>query len=291
LQLPAIGIDLLHSPDHVLPHRLRTPSVLTIHDLSFWAVPETHCSKSRRYYERCRDSLRQADAIICVSEFTRDELFRLSDVDRHKVHVVSSGLAAQFSSIDASAIGRARRKYGLIGRYAIFVGTLGYRKNVVRLTEAFLNAEAATDVTLVLVGRPGNAFEDVSRIISRQGNEKRVRMLGSPPDADMPALIAGAEFLALVSLYEGFGFPVLEAMACGIACLICNTRPLVDLAGPAGYTVDPLDVDDIANGIDEMLESSSLRRRLGNAGPSRAAKYSWERTATRTCEIYEKVLN
>ncbi len=291
MQLPAIRMDLLHSPDHVLPQRLRTPSVLTIHDLSYWAMPETHSRSSRRYYEHCRESLRRANSIICVSEFTRDELFRLSDVDREKVHVVPSGLAAGFSSTDAPAIDRARRKYGLIGRYAIFVGTLGHRKNVVRLIEAFLKATAATDVTLALVGRPGNAYEDVSRIVSRPEIEKRVRMLGSPPDVDMPALIAGAEFLVLTSLYEGFGFPVLEAMACGVACLISNRRPLTDLAGAAGYAVDPLDVDDIADGIDQLLESGGLRRQLGNAGPKRAANYSWEWTATRTCEIYEKVLN
>ncbi len=291
LQLPAIRMDLLHSPDHVLPQRLRTPSVLTIHDLSFWAMPETHTRSSRRYYENCRESLRRADAIICVSEFTRDELFRLSDVDRQKVHVVPSGLAAGFSQLDSSAIDRARRKYGLNGRYAIFVGTLGHRKNVVRLIEAFLKASSSTDVTLALVGKPGNAFEEVSRIISTPGIGSRVRILGSPPDADMPALVAGAEFQALISLYEGFGFPVLEAMACGVACLISNRRPLIDLAGPAGYAVDLLDVDDIADGIDELLGSGSLRRRLGKAGPGRSARYSWERTAAQTCEIYEKVLN
>ncbi len=291
MQLPAIGMDLLHAPDHVLPRRLRTPSVLTIHDLSFWAMPETHSPSSRRYYERCRESLLRADAIICDSEFTRDELFRLSDVDREKVHVVPLGLAAGFSAVDPQAISRTRSKYGLDGRYAIFVGTLGRRKNLMRLIEAFSKAAAAKDVTLALAGGMGNAGEDVLRTIGRAGLEQSVRLLGSPPDEDMAALIAGAEFLALVSLYEGFGHPVLEAMACGTPCLISNRRPLTDLAGPAGFPVDPLQVDDIAGGIDALLENGGLRSRLGSAGPKLAVRYSWKRAATRTCEIYESVLN
>lgn len=291
MQLSATGVDLLHAPDHVLPPRLRTPSILTIHDLSFWVMPETHSPGSRRYYEGCRESLHRADAIICVSEFTRDELFRLSDVDRKKVHVAPSGLAAGFSAIDPLAIEQKRGKYGLAGRYAIFVGTLGLRKNVVRLIEAFSKAEAANEVTLALAGAMGNAGEEVLRTISRAGLEGSVRLLGSPPDDDMAALIAGADFLALVSLYEGFGHPVLEAMACGTPCLISNRRPLTDLAGPAGFPVDPLQVEDIADGIDALLEDGRLRSRLGSAGPGFAARYSWKRAATRTCEIYEKVLN
>ena len=291
MQLPAIGVDLLHAPDHVLPPGLRTPSVLTIHDLSFWAMPETHSPDSRRYYERCRESLLRADTIICVSEFTRDELFRLSDVGHEKVHVAPSGLAAGFSSIDPLAIKQRRSKYGLDGRYAIFVGTLGRRKNIVRLIEAFSKAAAAKDVTLALAGGMGNAGEEILRTIGGAGVERSVRLLGSPPDDDMPALIAGADFLALVSLYEGFGHPVLEAMACATPCLISNRRPLTDLAGPAGFPVDPLQVDDIAGGIDALLGDGGLRGRLGSAGPKLAARYSWKRAATQTCEIYEKVLN
>ncbi len=291
MQLPAIGLDLLHAPDHVLPPRLRTPSVVTIHDLSFWAMPETHSLSSRQYYERCRESVLRANAVICVSEFTRDELFRLSDVDRRKVHVAPSGLGAGFSAVDPLAIKQRRSKYGLHGRYVIFVGTLGRRKNVVRLIEAFQRAAADRDVTLVLAGGVGNAGEDVRRAIGRAGLGRSVRSLGSPPDSDMPALIAGADFLALVSLYEGFGHPVLEAMACKTPSLISNRRPLTDLAGPAGFPVDPLDVDDIAGGIDALLEDAELRSRLGNVGPELATRYSWERAANRTYEIYEKVLN
>ena len=291
MQLPAIGVDLLHAPDHVLPPWLRTPSILTVHDLSFWAMPETHSSSSRQYYEGCRESLLRADAIICDSDFTRDELFRLSDAVREKVHVVPLGLTAGFSAVDPQAISRTRSKYGLDGRYAIFVGTLGRRKNVARLIEAFSKAAAAKDVTLALVGGMGNAGDEVLQTIGTRGVERSVRLLGSPPDGDMAALVAGADFLALVSLYEGFGLPVLEAMACGTPCLISNRRPLTDLAGPAGFPVNPLDVDDIAVGIDALLEDGDLRGRLGSAGPKLAARYSWKRAATQTCEIYEKVLN
>ena len=291
MQLPVIGLDLLHAPDHVLPPSLRTPSVLTIHDLSFWAMPETHSPDSRRYYGGCRESLLRADAIICDSEFTRDELFRLSDVSCHKVHVVPLGLAAGFPPIAPRATKQTRNRYGLNGRYVIFVGTLGRRKNGVRLIEAFSKAAATEDVTLALAGGVGNAGEDVRRAIARTGVGRNVRLLGSPPDDDMPALIAGADFLALVSLYEGFGHPVLEAMACGTPCLISNRRPLTDLAGPAGFPVNPLNVDDIAGGIDALLEDGALRDRLGSAGPAIAARYSWERTANMTYQIYEKVLN
>ena len=247
MQLPAIGMDLLHAPDHVLPRRLRTPSVLTIHDLSFWAMPETHSAGSRRYYERCRESLLRADAIICVSEFTRDELFRLSDVDREKVHVAPSGLAA---GVFRLSIPRPSKGGGVNTASTAVMssssGPWGVGRTVVRLIEAFSKAAAAKDVTLALVGGMGNAGEEVIRTIGGAGLERSVRLLGSPPDDDMAALIAGAEFLALVSLYEGFGHPVLEAMACGTACLISNRRPLTDLAGPAGFPVDPLQVDDIA---------------------------------------------
>ncbi len=289
-QLSAARLDVLHAPDHVLPPRVSAPTVVTVHDLSFVAEPATHDKKSLRYYSRFRGSVERADAVICVSDFTRDELLRETDVDAGKVEVIPSGLPSNFARNVDSSVRRSPKDYGLEGRYALFLGTLGLRKNVVRLIEGFIKAPNSGRLTLALAGRPGNGYDEIREVIDRRRLRDRVRLLGSPATPDLPALMAGAEFLVLTSLYEGFGFPVLEAMACGVACLVSKGPPLADLAGPAGIAVDPLLVDDIAAGVERLIADGDLRRRLAAAGPARAAEYTWDRTAKRTAAVYEKVL-
>lgn len=286
--LRTMRFDLLHCPDHVIPPGVRARTVLTIHDVSFWAMPDSHSARSWSYYDACRESVRRADAVICVSDFTLSELRRFTEFDAAKAAVIPSGLAPGFSHVDSQMARQVTRRYGLNGPYALVIGTISPRKNLPRLVEGLVRAPSAAGVTLVIAGRPGEGSDRVVGAVASASG--RVRFIGSPAQADMPALVSAAEFLAYVSLYEGFGFPVLEAMACGTPCLISAVPPLTDLAGEAAVTVDPTDPEAIAGGIERLLTDSLLRLRLSQAGPPRAAPYTWERAARKTVEVYRGVL-
>lgn len=290
VQAKIMGLDLLHCPDHVLPPVLGMPAVLTVHDVSFWALPETHSQSSRAYYARCAESVGRAGAVICDSDHGRDELLRYVQADPDKVVAIPLGLTSGFGPVDPKTVRRTAAGYGLEGRYVLYVGALAARKNLPRLIQAFLGAHTSPDVMLALAGSPGYGSEDVFRALAQPAAAGRVKLLGAPPMSDMPALMAGAEFLALVSLYEGFGLPALEAMACGVPCLISDMRPLTDLVGDAGLAVNPLDVDSMAAGTERLLGEPDLRSRLSRAGPARAAAYTWERTAQQTAAVYRRVL-
>ncbi len=289
LQTAALGLDLVHYPDHVVPRWGPGRSVVTVHDVSFWRMPETHSAASLAYYERCRDSVQRAEAVICVSEFTRDELLEVTDVSPEKVFTVPNGVEARFAPAGEGDVAQIRERYGLERPYVLFVGTIGSRKNLVRLVEAFAGSGALRGVELVLAGGPGDATKAVRRAIADCGVEERVRLLGPVRDEDLPALISAARTLAMPSLYEGFGLPVLEAMACGTAVVIADRRPLVDLAAGAAITVEPTEVESIRAGLERSVRDAGLRRVNEQRGRDLARSYDWGMVARKTLEIYRQV--
>lgn len=290
MQTLALRFDLLHYPDHVIPRPSPGRSVVTVHDVSFWRMPETHSPASLAYYERCRDSVQRADAVICGSEFTREELLATTDVEAEKVFTSSYGLESRFFPAGPEARREACTRYGLARPFLLFVGTIGLRKNLANLVEAFADSSVLMGLDLVLAGTSGNAASAVRATIERRKVSDRVRLTGPIEDEDVPALISAAQALVMPSHYEGFGLPVLEAMGCGTPVVISNRRPLTDVADGAAVTVEPDDRDSIRLGLERRISDGGGRARDRQLGLERARRYDWRSVARETLEVYRRVL-
>jgi len=289
LQVAALRPDLLHYPDHVIPRRSPGRSVVTVHDVSFWRVPESHSPASRAYYERCRDSVRRADAVICVSEFTREELLATTEVDPEKVFTVTQGLEPRFAPAGAPQQDEVCLRYKLQRPFLLCLGTIGRRKNLVRLVEAFADSSVLEGTDLVLAGAVGNAIEEVREAVERRRTGDRIRLIGAVADEDIPAVISAATALVMPSLYEGFGLPVLEAMGCGTPVVIADRRPLTDVAGGAAITVDPEDRGAIRAGLERRVSDSGRRALDRQLGLERAGLFDWNTVARKTLDVYRRV--
>jgi glycosyltransferase involved in cell wall biosynthesis len=270
---------------------------VTIHDLGYLAFPEAHTARRRLELDlTTRWSLRAARRVIAISGATRDDLVRHYGADPARVSVVHHGLSAAFQPTpDPDVLAR----YDLDAPYMLYVGTVQPRKNLTRLIEAFAMASvlieqqsAAADAghtpqapLLVIAGRMGWCTEAIEQRAAALGVGGMVRFLGYVPDADLPALLSGALAFLFPSLYEGFGMPVLEAMACGTPVLTSTTSALPEVAGNAALLVDPADTDAIAAAIARLAADTGLRADLRARGLTRAAQFTWERCAHETLGV------
>lgn len=290
--------DVLFVPAHVLPIALplrpRLRSVVTIHDLGYLHFPEAH-TKQQRLYLRLSTlwSARVASHVIAISQATRDDLLRHTGIDASKISVIYHGLAPHFRPVDDSqARSQVQQRYGIVAPgqparpYLLYVGTVQPRKNLVRLIEAFSQAHRANpDLLLVIAGKRGWLTEAIERRANELGIAEHVRFTGYVEDADLPILLSGALAFALPSLYEGFGMPVLEAMACGTPVLASNTSALPEVAGDAALLVNPTDTTEIAAAIERLANDTALRAELRARGLARVAQFTWERCADQTLDV------
>jgi glycosyltransferase involved in cell wall biosynthesis len=292
LELLPKRLDLLHSPDFIPPYFGVGRRVITVHDLTFLHHPEFLTEDSRRYYAgNIRQSIEVADAIIAVSHATKADLVDLLDVPVEKVRVVHQGLDERFRVLPASDVDATLMQYDLERGYILFVGTFEPRKNVPGLLRAYAHLRKCRPDAppLVLVGNRGWLFNEAARLMESLGLREHVRYFENLPDPDLPALYNGARVLALTSHYEGFGFPILEAMASGTPCVISDRSSLPEVAGPAALAVDPNDAEALANALDRLLTDRSLHAELRQRGLERAGSFSWERTARETLAVYRDV--
>ena len=280
--------DVLFVPAHSLPPIVPRATVATIHDLGYLHFAGEHPPATRllRHLSN-RLSARRATRVIAISGATRDDLVRYEGVRANRIAVVHHGCAPWFATVhDSALIADARARHGLDRPYFLFIGTLQPRKNLERLLEAFDRLAAShTEPVLALVGAIGWQSERLEHALAAVGARDRVRLLGSVDDADLPPLLSGALGLAFPSLYEGFGLPALEAMACATPVLTSNTSSLPEVVGDTALLVDPLDVDAIAGGLSRLAGDPDLRRDLGERGQKRAAGFTWQRTATETLAV------
>ena len=279
--------DVLFVPAHSLPPILPRASVATIHDLGYLHFPDEH-PRTQRWLRRLsnRWSAARAGRVIAISRATRDDLVRYDRIRSGKITVVHHGLSPIFRPLDGPIVDAVRERLGLRDPYLLFVGTLQPRKNLGRLLAAVDRiADAHPTVTLALVGAIGWHSNRLQQALGRLRARERVRVLGYADDADLPALMNGALALALPSLYEGFGLPALEAMACGTPVLASTTSSLPEVVGEAGLLVDPLDVDAIADGLKRLIVDESLRQELRRRGLARAATFTWQRAARETLAV------
>jgi glycosyltransferase involved in cell wall biosynthesis len=282
--------DVLFAPNFVPPPSRTRRLVLTVHDLAFRLHPDTAPLATRRWLERLDRALRQAARIIVPSRATRSDLLDHYPVDPERVRVIHHGVnAEQLRPPPEGIIAQTRRRLGIDGPYLLFLGGIEPRKNLPAIVRAF--ARLPDDARLVIAGGSvawnPKGRERLDRVLEdlTPATRRRITLTGYLREPEKVALLAGAEALVFASLYEGFGFPVLEAMAAGTPVLTSDLSSLPEVAGDAALLVDPGSEEAIAKGMERLLEAPDLRARLAAAGRDRVKEFRWERTARLTAEV------
>jgi glycosyltransferase involved in cell wall biosynthesis len=289
VELMRLGLDVLHSPDFIPPHRPSCKSVITVHDLAFLLYPHFLTKESARYYGHIDQAVRWTDHIIAVSDSTKRDTVQHLGVPEDKITVVYEAPNPIFRPIDREeAKERVRDHHGVEGRYILFVSTIEPRKNVPTLVRAISQLRECykEDVRLVLAGGKGWLFEDAFATIEEFKLDSQVHFVGRVSSEDLLYLYNAAELLAHPAFYEGFGLPPLEAMACGLPVVVSNVASLPEVVGDAGLLIDPHDVDELAVAMWRILNDSELRQEMRDKGLHQAGRFSWERAARETAAIY-----
>jgi len=291
-ELARRGIDVLHSTGYAQPIACAAKSVVTVHDLAFLLFPRTFNRLNRLYLSAMtRLSVRRADRVIAVSHNTKNDIVRLIGVTPEKVVVIHHGVEPIFRRIeDASEIESFKRRQGLPERYILFVGTLEPRKNIQTLLSAFANLKkrARPPHKLVIGGARGWLWNEILATIERLDLQQDVILPGYLPLDEEPLWYNGADLFVYPSLYEGFGFPALEAMACGTPVVASNCSSLPEVVGDCGVLVDPNNPDELAEAMRALLEAPSVRGELAERGQDRAKSFSWPEVARRTVAVYRE---
>lgn len=293
-QLAKERITLAHFTNSVAPLRAPCPFVITVHDMSLWLYPQFHYSR-RLIAMRPLIPLvaRRAQAVIAVSHSARADILHILRLPPERVHVIYEAPAPQFRPLPPGPWARrVRRRYGLPEHYILYVGTIEPRKNLVRLLHAFLRLreEHGLPHALFLVGQRGWKDGDIFATMTRLGLERAVRYLGYVPQDDLVALYNLADVFVFPSLYEGFGLPVVEAMACGTPVVTSNRGALAEITGDAAEHVDPTSVESIAAGMARVLLDEDRAQDLRARGQARARRFTWEQTAHQTAALYQRIL-
>lgn len=275
-----------------LPPRTGRPDrgIPVVHDLAFLRIPESAPQFDAGWQRRLARSVEAAPAVIVPSASARADLLEWRSLEPERVHVVHHGVDADaYAPVPEAGIDAVRRKFGIEGRYVLFVGGIEPRKNLPRLIAAF--GQLGTAASLVIAGGPvawlPKAVEQVEEAVAAlpEGMRRRIVRTGYVSERDKVALLSGATVLAYPSRYEGFGFPVLEAFAAGVPVVTADVAALPEVAGDVAVLVDPEDTASIAAGMAELLADEDLRAMLSASGVARAARFTWERTAQRTVEV------
>jgi glycosyltransferase involved in cell wall biosynthesis len=285
-------LDLFHAPDFFLPPvRRGTRAVVTVHDLSFIHYPDMVMpGMTRQLNTWVPRSVERADHVIAVSEATRLDLIEFYHTPPEKISVFYHGVTPEFQPITKpSQLAAVRQKYGLgESQFILSVGTLHPRKNYRRLIQAV--ARLKHPIHLVIVGSKGWQYEEVFSEVDRQNLTERAHFIGFVADGDLPALYSAASLLVNPSLYEGFGLPTLEALACGTPVIASNQSALPEVVGQAGLLVDPLEVDEIAAAITRLLDDADLHQQLAAAGLRQATRFTWDDMAAKLSALYDQML-
>ncbi|MCC6142723.1 MAG: glycosyltransferase family 4 protein [Candidatus Hydrogenedentes bacterium] len=286
-----LGADVVHYPANFSPATMLRNLVLTVHDLSFLHYPGWFRVDRALYYRHAiRRSVRQAKHIIADSLATKQDLCDFLDVPECGVTVIPLGVSPDYAPVGPDVREQIRGKYGLPRSFFLFVGTLEPRKNLPRLVAAFDAVAGKVPQDLVIVGRPGWKTGAIDEAIAAARHRDRIHLPGFVASEDLPALLGNAHAFVWPSLLEGFGLPPLEAMACGVPVLSSNTSSIPEVCGEAALLVNPLHVDDIADGLRRLSQEEGLCQRLSEAGRARAARFTWRRTATATLSVYQSAL-
>lgn len=282
--------DVFYSPDFVLAPSRARKKVLTVHDLSFKRLPETAVPKLKWYLDGAVPrSVARADLILADSKATRRDLIDFFNTPPARVQTLYAGCDPQFQRVTEPAeLARVRRQYRLDKPFLLHVGTVEPRKNLVRLIQAFCQMPQHQEFELLIAGGRGWLYDEIYAAPEKFGVSASIRFLGFTPDADLPALYSLAELFVYPSLYEGFGLPVLEAMACGAAVVTANNSSLPEVAGDAAALVDAHDVEQLAWTMQRLLDDASWRAALQARAVERARGFSWQTSAAQLRAALER---
>jgi glycosyltransferase involved in cell wall biosynthesis len=285
--------DLLHV-QYTGPLFSRVPLVVSVHDVSFLEHPQYFTRfRATQLKITVRKTAERAAAILTPSEFSRTAILRHYRLDERKVVVVHNAVASEFRPIDRhTAQASVLRKFGVPGPFVLMVGDLQPRKNHLGLLKAFeevVRAHSHLKHRLVFVGKETWYSKDLHRAVQQSGIAERVYFTGFVEDADLVEFYGACDLFVFPSFYEGFGLPILEAMACGRAVASSNTTAMPEVADAAGLLFDPGSTEQMARAIRDILLDPELRIRLERLGSHRASLFTWERAAERTLEVYARV--
>ncbi|MGE3269554.1 MAG: glycosyltransferase family 4 protein [Chloroflexota bacterium] len=293
LELLREGADLLHALGFVSPVGWRGKTVVTVYDLSFLRFPEVFNRSNRLYLSTFTPpSLRRADRVITISESARQDVIDLCGVPPERVTPILLAADEQFQPATDDAVAAFRERQALPERFVLYLGTLEPRKNVETLVRAYasLRQQGSDDHILVLGGPRGWQYDSIFALVEALGLTEYVRFPGFIPADEQALWYSSATVFAFPSRYEGFGLPLLEAMACGTPVVSSSASSLPEVVGDAGLLVDPSDVEGLTSALRLLMEDESRRSELAAAGLARARTFSWRNMATETVQVYREVL-
>ncbi len=288
------GARLYHSPYYLMPYRPGVPSVVTCYDLIPLVCPEYFTGTQRLIYRLTHIlALKAARVVLAISEATKADLARAFHLDPQRIHVTPLAADFSFTPRPPAQIVAVRAKYALPERYVLYLGINKPHKNLARLVQAWQAANLRSqfpDLKLVIAGQWDERYPEARRLAEELGLKDQVVFAGPVSEADLPALYSGALLFVFPSLYEGFGLPVLEAMACGTPVVCSNTSSLPEVAGNAALLVEPQDVTALADAVSRAANDEELRQAMRKKGLTQAARFSWERTAQETLTVYRHLM-
>ena len=282
--------DVYHGLNYYVP-ALNLPSIVNIYDLSYILFPE--CFTRQRLNDirwKVAGSIKRAGRIITGSESAKADIINLLGVPEEKVKVIYFGVEDTFNPKCGREIAVLRRKYRLPEKFILFVGTIEPRKNIKKLIHAY-NKLNLKDTGLVIAGRCGWLFEEIFHEVKKLNLEDRVFFPGHISEIDLPLLYSAASVFVFPSIYEGFGFPPLEAMACGTPVISSNTSSLPEIVGSAGILINPEDENELAEAVKSVLEDNVKREEMVTKGLEQAKLFSWEKCAKETLKLYDEAAN
>ena len=283
---------IYHATEHLLPRLPRsTATVLTVHDLIFEHFPQHHTLSNRLFLKLAMPLfVRRADGVIAVSHSTKGDLVERYGTSPAKIHVIHEGIDERFAPIGPPGVHGVKSRYSPDRPYLLMVGTLEPRKNHAAALDVLVRLKAQEfPHRLVIAGGKGWLFDPIQRQVDELGLTDDVVFAGFVPDDSLPALYTGAACVLMPSLFEGFGFPVLEAMACGVPVVCSNVSSLPEVAGDAALLVEPTDGDALFSAVRRVLSEPDLARYLGAAGERQAAGFRWDHCAAETANLYWEV--
>jgi glycosyltransferase involved in cell wall biosynthesis len=286
--------DIFHSPDFTLPPLREARGVVTVHDLSFLRVPQCADPGLRSFLERAVPrSLERAARVLADSENTKKDLIELLNVAPERITVVPAGIEPRFCPVrDPVKLAEVRTRYKLPEWFILMVGTIEPRKNLSRLITAYgqLRRQTGLPHALVIAGKEGWLFQGIYDQVAKEGLTDHVLFPGFVDDADLPALYTLADLLAFPSLYEGFGLPPLEAMACGTPVVTSDNSSLPEAVGSAALLVNAEDTDGLTEAMARVLCDANLRVRLADMGRAQAARFTWSAAAHKLLDAYSQTV-
>ncbi len=286
------GVSLFHGIDHNMTPLLKFPSIVTVHDLIPLVLRGPYLGpKSWLWMQAHRAACRRASLVIAVSECTRDDVARIWKISRERIEAVPEGVSPRYRPVEGGPLEKILERCGIRRPYLLYIGGFDPRKNIGNMLLAYKRfLLAGGEAAMVLCGDVGGFADYLADEIAELGLGGSVLLPGFVADEDLPALYSGALALVFVSVYEGFGLPLLEAMACGTPVLASDVSSIPGVVGDAALLVDPLDPTAIAGGLTLLAEDPDTRARLVEKGLSRSSGFTWEKTAARIRELYEEVL-